>query len=371
MISVLVCLIDEVVRMLFGMRLLIVKLSSIGDVVHTLPALAAIHRQLPDVEVSWVVEKRAADILRNNPLLSRLIVVDTRILRHKSVLGKTIKTAKRQLRDLRASEFDLSIDFQGLLKSASISRFSGARFRAGFSKENLREPACRHFYTNRFKVDPKTNIIVKNIGLAEKALQKFLKDKSFELDHSTIDFPISTESVFVEEAARLRETVGDKFVILNPAGGWVTKLWPAENFGMLADAIYEEFGFESLVCTAPNEKPLAELALGASQNGRLKIAQPSLKGFYELAKLAHCYIGGDTAPTHLAVAADCPVVGVFGPTEWWRNGSPNENDVCVERNDIDCRIDCHRRTCGKWICMDIPVEQVMAGIRSRINSVPI
>jgi ADP-heptose:LPS heptosyltransferase len=78
-----------------------------------------------------------------------------------------------------------------------------------------------------------------------------------------------------------------------------------------------------------------------------------LKGFYELAKRARIYIGGDTAPTHLAVAAKTPIIGIFGPTEWWRNGSPNPNDVCIERIDIGCRADCHRRSCDKWICMDI------------------
>ncbi len=353
------------------MRLLIVKLSSIGDVVHTLPALAAIHRTMPAAEISWVVEKRAADILQNNPFLTRLIEVDTRVLRHKSVLGKTIKTAKRQLRDLRASEFDVAIDFQGLLKSASISRFSGAGFRAGFSKENLREPACRHFYTHRFKVESKTNIIFKNIELAEKSIRRYLNDDSFVLDHSKIEFPISAESAFVAEAKMLQESTGKDFVILNPAGGWPTKLWPAENYGVLADTIYEEFGIDSLVCTAPNEKPLAQRALGASKGGRLKSARPSLKGFYELAKLARCYVGGDTAPTHLAVAAGCPVVGIFGPTEWWRNGSPNAEDVSIERDDIACRIDCHRRTCGKWICMEIPVQKVIDGIRSRLFAKPL
>ncbi len=76
-------------------------------------------------------------------------------------------------------------------------------------------------------------------------------------------------------------------------------------------------------------------------------AFPGLKGFYELAKKTKIYIGGDTAPTHLAVAANAPIVGIFGLTEWWRNGSPNKNDICVEQNDIGCRTDCHRRTCNR------------------------
>jgi ADP-heptose:LPS heptosyltransferase len=87
-----------------------------------------------------------------------------------------------------------------------------------------------------------------------------------------------------------------------------------------------------------------------------------------LAKRAKVYVGGDTAPTHIAVAARAPVVGIFGPTEWWRNGSPNADDVGIERADIACRIDCNRRTCSKWICMDIDVETVLRAVQMRVQS---
>jgi ADP-heptose:LPS heptosyltransferase len=93
----------------------------------------------------------------------------------------------------------------------------------------------------------------------------------------------------------------------------------------------------------------------------------SLKGFYELARRARVYVGGDTGPTHLAIAAGTPVVGLFGPTEWWRNGSPRAADICVERNDIDCRVDCHRRACAKWICMDIEVRTVLNAVSARLE----
>ena len=96
-------------------------------------------------------------------------------------------------------------------------------------------------------------------------------------------------------------------------------------------------------------------------------AQPTLKGFYELARSARVYVGGDTGPTHLAVAAGAPVVGIFGPTEWWRNGSPNPDDINVGREDIACRIDCHRRKCSNWICMDISVETVFQAVKSRLR----
>jgi ADP-heptose:LPS heptosyltransferase len=93
-----------------------------------------------------------------------------------------------------------------------------------------------------------------------------------------------------------------------------------------------------------------------------------LKGFYELAKKAAVYVGGDTGPTHLAIAAGAPIVGIFGPTEWWRNGSPFTEDICVERTDISCRVECHRRTCSNWICMDIGVETVLEAVTERLGN---
>src|SRR6266704_1090577 len=125
------------------MRILVVKLSSIGDIVHTLPALAAIRQASPEAEISWAVERGSAEILRDNPLVDRLIEVDTKALRRGLMSGETLRAPRQQLRLLRASAFDLALDFQGLLKSAFIARLSGARRIYGFSREGLREPPGR------------------------------------------------------------------------------------------------------------------------------------------------------------------------------------------------------------------------------------
>src|ERR1043166_9784244 len=125
------------------MRILIVTLGSIGDIVHALPSLWAIRPALPDAEVSWVVESRAAEILRSNPLLDRLIVIDTKALRRGLMSGETLRAPRQQLRLLRASAFELALDFQGLLKSAMVARLSGARRVYGFARDSLREPASR------------------------------------------------------------------------------------------------------------------------------------------------------------------------------------------------------------------------------------
>jgi lipopolysaccharide heptosyltransferase I len=340
------------------LKILIVKLGAIGDIIHTLPTLAAIRATLPGAEISWVAERRSAGILQGNTLIDNLIEVDTRSLRGGKV-DQILREAARQVEGLRRFNFDVAIDFQGLLKSAVIAKLSGAPSRWGFSRGELREPASRVFYTDTADSVPMIHVITRNLGLAAAALH-------ISANTQNIEFPIFTTGEDKHEADRIAEQVEGDFAILNPAGGWVTKLWHAEKYGRLADMIWDEYGVASVVVTGPNEAGLARDVLKASRSGRTIAAEPTLKGFYELCKRSRVYVGGDTGPTHLAIAARAPIIGIFGPTEWWRNGSLDPDDVCVERLDIDCRIDCHRRTCSNWICMDIGPETIFHAVSARL-----
>jgi lipopolysaccharide heptosyltransferase I len=344
------------------MRILIVKLGSIGDVVHTLPALAAIRKAMPDAEISWVVERRAAEILRDNPILDRLIEVDTKALRRGLMSGETLRAPRQQLRQLRASAFDLALDFQGLLKSASIARLSGARRVFGFAKDLLREPSSRFLLSQSVPISKNLHVIRKNLALAGSALGVSIPQEANDLE-----FPITTNAAHRAEAGCAEQLAGGRFAVLNPGGGWPTKLWSTERFGRLADELWTHHGLSSLVTYGPGEAEQAGTVLQASRSGKARAVNLSLKGFYELAKRARVYVGGDTGPTHLAIAAGTPIVGLFGPTEWWRNGSLNPADICVERLDIDCRTDCHRRACSKWICMEIEVERVLQAVSERLK----
>jgi heptosyltransferase-1 len=345
------------------MKILIVKLGSIGDIVHTLPALAAIRSGLPDAEISWVAERSTSEILRDNPILDRLIEVDTKALRRGLMSGETLRAPRQQLRRLRASAFDIALDFQGLLKSASIARLSGARRVFGYSREGLREPPSALLLSKRIHVPKHTHVIFKALQLVHGAL-----GLPIPVHSSNLSFPIGIPVSANEEAERVTEGTNGAYAVLNPGGGWPTKLWSPDRFGQLSDALWTNFGLHSIVTHGPGEKDLAQAVLSASHSEHARIVSVSLKGFYALAQKAKVYVGGDTGPTHIAVAAGAPIVGLFGPTEWWRNGSPREEDICVERTDIDCRVDCHRRACSKWICMDIEVERVVQAVATRIGA---
>ncbi len=340
------------------MNVLVIKLSSIGDIVHAMPAIAAFRHAVPDASISWAVESSSAEILRGSPLIDRLIEVDTRSVR-KASFDVAVSKLKDSMRRLRATHFDVAIDMQGLLKSAAIAKIAGADLTYGFDRAALREPAARFLMHRKVSIPPRTHIIEKNMLIAEAAA-------GVRLDRSVLEFPIATEEVHRAEADRTSSDAGGDIAILNPAGGWVTKLWPAENFGILADLIEERLGLRAVLTIGPGEDELAERAVAASVR-KPAVVRTGLKTFYELCRRARVYVGGDTGPTHLAVAAGTPLVGIFGPTEWWRNGSPRPADISVERVDISCRVDCHRRTCTAWICMDIPVEAVYQAVARRLS----
>src|SRR5437763_11822968 len=176
-------------ELLTVMRILVVKLGSIGDIVHTLPALAAMRRALPDTEISWVVERGSAGILRDNPLLDRLIEVQTKALRRGLMSGETLRAPRQQLRLLRASAFDLALDFQGLIKSAMIARLSRARRVVGFARTALREPASRLLLHETVSVPAGLHVIRKNLALVEATLGFAAPN-----DEHSLEFPIAIES---------------------------------------------------------------------------------------------------------------------------------------------------------------------------------
>ncbi|MBL8203289.1 MAG: glycosyltransferase family 9 protein [Blastocatellia bacterium] len=340
------------------MRILIVKLGAIGDVVHTLPALAAMRRAWPEAHLTWVVERGgAAKLLRDNPCLDELIEVDTRGWRKNLLGGETrtaIKTAVAKLRG-----FDVAVDFQGLLKSGMMMWLSRAPRRIGFAKEALREPASAYLMTERVKVDDHDHIIKKNLQL--------IAHLGISIE-GAYEFPLGisfTEQQFAEQQIDQR---GGNVAIINPGGGWPTKLWNAQGFAAIADRLWDNYGWRSVVTYGPGEEALAQSVVAHSRSGAVELLNSTLKQFFALAQRARLFLGGDTGPLHLAAAAGTPIVGIYGPTPARRNGPFAPADVIVERFDLDCRVGCFRRSCSHTSCMNIPVEAVWQQVQKRISA---
>jgi heptosyltransferase I len=324
------------------MRILIVKLGAIGDVVHTLPALAALRGALPASRIAWAVERGgAAQILRDNPCLDELIEVDTRGWR-KDLLGGATRAAMRAaVRRLRRPGFDVALDFQGLIKPGVIARLSGAPRRVGFASDALREPASAWLLTEQVRVDDRDHIIEKNLSLVAQLGVPAGGEYAFPVGLARED------ELFAEKQLVRR---GGDVAIINPGGGWPTKLWSVEGFAAIADRLYEAYGWRSVVTFGPGEESLARSVVERARSGAVELLASTLKQFF--------------APA----AARTPIVGLYGPTPARRNGPFLKDDVVVERFDLDCRTDCFRRSCGHTSCMKIPVEAVWRAVEQRVRS---
>ncbi|MBL8148903.1 MAG: lipopolysaccharide heptosyltransferase I [Blastocatellia bacterium] len=338
------------------MRFLVVKLSSIGDIVHTLPAVAALRKAYPNSSIDWVVERSASAILDANPTVNEIIKVDTRKWRKGLLKRKVWQDIVSAVTKLKSKNYDLVFDFQGLLKSGLIVALSGAKKRLGFSNDGLREEASRFFLTHQIVIDKKAHIIEKNLQLV----------KALGVVADRYDFPIAVSQAdesYIDKQLELYNL--QHFVIINPGGGWTTKLWPLARYAELADRIFERFKLRSLVTFGPGEEMMAEKIVAASRSGSVKAIVTSLKQFVALSRRAALFIGGDTGPLHIAAACRTPIVGIYGPTEPIRNGPFDPLDISVGL-DLECRPNCYRRKCSTIECMDISVSLVEDAVGRRL-----
>ncbi|MCW5967146.1 MAG: glycosyltransferase family 9 protein [Blastocatellales bacterium] len=334
---------------------LVVRLGAIGDVIHTLPAVSLLRRHFPQARIGWVAEKGAAvQILKAVPILDHVIVLDLRGMRRSLLRNlEEINQVRREI-----SDYEVALDFQGLLKSGAIPWLGGIRRRIGFDYGALRERAAGIFYTERVSANDTLHVIEKNLALL------------YNLGCSSnghYNFPLNLSPEAVQFAQRAEESADGKFAILNPGGGWPTKLWPARNFGLLADLMKQRLGMTSLVTYGPKEAELAFDVCASSTTGAAVAVESDLVEFAALVRRAEVFIGGDTGPMHIAAAAGTPVVSIFGPTSAKRNGPFSPQDVVVERTDLECRVDCYRRRCDHCSCMQIGVEAVWEAICRRLR----
>jgi heptosyltransferase-1 len=342
------------------MRILIIRLGAIGDIVHTLPALAALRRAMPQAHLTWAVESGGtAKILKGNPCLDDLIELDLRGWRKDPASVETLAAIREGFARLRRARFELALDFQGLLKSAMIPWLSRSKRRIGFSREALREPACGLFLTDQVEVDDDDHVIKKNLQLVAYLGCDVT---------GRYEFPIALSPEDERFAEAQCERFDGSFAILNPGGGWPTKLWGPEGFAAIADRLWETYRIRSVVTYGPGEEELAQTLVDRSRNGSAVMIDSTLKQLFALGRVARLFIGGDTGPMHLAAAAGVPVVAIFGPTSSRRNGPFAPDDVVIERFDLDCRVDCYRRSCSHISCMQIPVETVWNGVVKRLEN---
>jgi lipopolysaccharide heptosyltransferase I len=284
------------------MNILLIKLSAIGDVVQTLPALEAIKKTYPDSEVTWVVEDAAAGILDGHPLISRLLVSRRktwlRKLRNPLTFVQGLFSIIRFIRELRDTKYDIAVDFQGLFKSGMLIGLARAARKVGFDR--TRELSFLFLNERLPAYDVEKHALERYLEIA-----RYLGARDVS---SACTLPVDRErkSMAVRlEGVRQRKR---PLVVVNPVARWKTKLWPERNFSELADRLVLEKNAVVIFTGSPEDRPVNERILTLMKEKALNWAgETTLRELAALASLSDLFITTDTGPMHLAAAAGRPI----------------------------------------------------------------
>lgn len=357
------------------MKILIIKLSSIGDVVQTLPALRALRtalnrREAKDgqkAEIDWLVEEPSSSVLKGNPLINRLFIVS------KNGWTRESRANIRTARQLAARQYDLVMDFQGLFKSAVWCVAARGKRVIGFA--NSREFSHLALSEKAPAYDPERHAVLRYLDLVNAAMQDNAVGALAE--EKDVDFPLYVEEEALDHVKELLRTLGlqvkegsaNPFFIMVPRSRWKKKLWVDEKFIALGKILTTQYGLEAVIVGAEADKGSVErIKKGIGSRAHNLAGAVDLRGLTALMRLARFCVTLDSGPMHLAVAAGLPVVALFGPTAPWRTGPIGKGHVVV-RKGLECS-PCFRKKCGDVRCMTgIEVNEVLEAVK-RLGLLP-
>ncbi|HEY4817175.1 MAG TPA: glycosyltransferase family 9 protein [Candidatus Acidoferrum sp.] len=281
-------------------RFLVVRLGSLGDIIHTFPAVAALRESFPAADIVWLTHPRWDFLVQSSGLASDVWTVETRAL----------TSLRAAIASMRQSSWSAAIDYQGLWKSAMLPFFGGVTRRIGFSSATIREFGVPLLYTER-------------VGTIKRHIAEQNGDLSLRAGAQRGTAPVSLQIPERDQASvcsHLRAQGLDRYVVLSPGGGWRSKCWPAERFGALCRKLRESVGLRCVVNIGPGDDHLAAPLIRASGDAAPYVYRGILGELMALLRGASSVVGGDTGPLHLAAALGAPLVALFGPTDPARNG---------------------------------------------------
>jgi 3-deoxy-D-manno-octulosonic-acid transferase/heptosyltransferase-1 len=346
-------------------KILIIKLSAIGDVIHTLPALNAIRKRYPDAHITWLVEEAASSLVVEHEALDR-VVISKRKRWVKGILGPScldnIKEAYQFIKELRDTEYDLIIDFQGLLKSAVLITLARGKRKIGFDKGMEHMEHSYIFLNERIPpVNMDNHALLRNLMLIN-----VLGIKSKEIEYK---IPVSDHTRNITDELLERHEIKDPgiLVAINPVAKWKTKLWNNRKFALLADRLVEKYNASVIFTGSQSDRSTIENIMSCMSQSTVNLAgETTLKTLAALYEKIEFLISTDTGPMHMAAAVGTPVIALFGPTAPWRTG-PFGSEHKILRSGLDCS-PCFKRQCSTIDCMNqISVEQVMDAVNSILS----
>jgi len=341
-------------------NILIVKLSAIGDVIHTLPALNAIRKAYPDARITWLVEEAASGLLEGHEALDRILVSKRkRWLQNLKTSSrfKAVREAYCFVKELRDTHYDLIIDFQALLKSGILIALARGKRKVGFGK-GLEHMEYSYFFLNERvpAVDMEHHAMLRGLML--------LNALGIASDAIDYKLPVSAnDSEKVDELlSQKRLKNAGKLVAINPVAKWGTKLWPYHKFAQLADRLMDQYDAEIIFTGSRKDRLVTKRIISAMKGRAVNIAgKTTLKMLAGLYAKADIVVSTDTGPMHLAASVGTPVVALFGPTAPWRTG-PFGSGHQIVKVELECA-PCFKRSCETIDCMhQISVAQVLDAV---------
>lgn len=321
-------------------RILIIKPSALGDIVHTLPLLPLLRRRFPDATITWLVVPAFASLLTDHPQVDEVMLFERK--RWTSVFALS--------RALREREFDLVLDLQGLFRSGFLSWMTRSPMRVGFSY--AREMAWWFYTADIDTPTPERHAIERYLDVAEAL--------GCERGPVTFAFGVTQADRSAVDALFDRSK---PYAVLLPGTNWTTKRWPAEHFGHLVDPLRSEFSLTPVVAGGSDAAALASKLSGALDLTN----RTSLRQLVALLEGASLVITNDSGPMHIAAALGVPMVSLFGPTNPIRTG-PYKRELTVLRADIPCS-PCYSRACSHHSCMrELTSDRVLSHAKRMIGS---
>jgi heptosyltransferase-1 len=330
-------------------KILIVKPSSLGDVVHSLPFLNLVRCRFPKAEIHWVIAKGLEGLLDHHPMVDKLKVIDKDSWKKISRSLTTAGELKRLFLDLKREKYDLVIDLQGLLRSGVIALSTLAPVRVGLSEAREGSGA---FYNVRVKGGKDRHAVDRYLAVAEAL--------GCLADEILFPFPLMKDRM--EKIEELKKSLGQYAVVI-PGARWRTKLWPAENFGRIASLL----PLKSIVVGSVSDRPIADEVVRLSAGKAVSLAGDTTLGeLISVMRGASLVISNDTGPMHIAAGFNIPVVAFFGPTSPLRTGPYGKGHVVIT-SELECS-PCFRKKCRHVRCMSsITVNSVLDEIVTRVS----
>jgi heptosyltransferase-1 len=328
-------------------KILIIKPSSLGDVVHSLPFLNAVKTRFSDAEIHWLIAKGLERLLERHPMISKLWIINKDAWKNIVNIRVTINELKVLLKQIKMEDFDIVIDLQGLLRSGIITAATRAPVRIGFTE--ARE-GSRLFYTHKVKG-----------GRIIHAVDRYLKIAGFlgcDINDICFPLPLSFNSALSTQNLALSK----EYAVIVPGARWKTKMWPLEKYGKLSAML----PLNNVIIGSKRDVDIADKIVALSKGKAISLAgKTDLKELIEVMRGAKFVVSNDSGPMHIAAALGIPVFGIFGPTDPLRTGPYGEGHTLIKEK-ISCA-PCFKKTCDDLKCMNrLSVEKVYEEITRKL-----